>query len=322
MATHRSRLLALNDPRLEGYLTARDDRGRARELERILTEDVQRRVRAVVSPYVRADWPIAAQDVDDIVGQVTLRVLRKLRAATVLEEESVQSLEAYVTTLTKNAVRDLLRRRAPERTRVKSRLRYLFRHDERLALWSCEGVTLCGLAAWRGRTEYAAHVPRDLGGIAGDAMVAALTRIAKPARLADLVAACIASDEAQPRPSHAEPAAAQPDAFEARQYLQILWREIRELPPNQRAALLLNLREPGSGNAVTLFVAMGIATLEEIAEAVTMPAAQLSSMWDGLPLDDLRIAAHLGIRRQQVINLRKSARERLARRMAGRGNRR
>jgi RNA polymerase sigma factor (sigma-70 family) len=322
MATHQSRLLALNDPRLEVYLTAADDRVRARELERILTEDVQRRVRAVVGPYVRADWPIAAQDVDDIVGHVTLCVLRKLRAATVLEDESVQSLEAYVTTVTRNAVRDLLRRRAPERTRVKSRLRYLFRHDQRLALWNCEGMTLCGLAAWRGRVEYAVLRPRDFGEIAGDAMVAALTRMARPARLADLVAACIASGEAQPLRSHAEPASAPPDAFEARQYLQILWREIRELPPNQRAALLLNLREPGSGNAVTLFVAMGIATLEDIAEAVTMPVAQLSSMWDGLPLDDLRIAAHLGIRRQQVINLRKSARERLARRMAGRGNRR
>jgi DNA-directed RNA polymerase specialized sigma24 family protein len=231
-------------------------------------------------------------------------------------------VEAYVTTLTKNAVRDLLRRRAPERTRVKSRLRYLFRHDRRLALWNCEGVTLCGLAVWRGRAEYEARIPRGLGEIAGDAMVAALTRIARPVRLADLVAACVAGEEAQPPRPEAEPAAAQADAFEARQYLQILWREIRELPPNQRAALLLNLREPGSGNAVTLFVAIGIATLEEIAEAVEMPVAQLSSMWDGLPLDDLRIAAHLGIRRQQVINLRKSARERLARRMAGRGSRR
>ena len=35
-----------------------------------------------------------------------------------------------------------------------------------------------------------------------------------------------------------------------------------------------------------------------------------------MPLDDLTIAARLGVTRQQVINLRKSARARLTRRMA------
>lgn len=322
MANHQSRLLALNDPRLEAYLTARDDRSRGRALEQILTEDVQRRVRAVVSTYVHADWPITPHDVDDIVGQVTLCVLRKLRAAAVLEEESVQSVEAYVTTLTKNAVRDLLRGRSPERTRLKSRLRYLFRHDARLALWKWEALTLCGLASWRGRADYEVHIPRELGAITAEVLLAALARIGKPVRLAALVTAFIANEPADgPRPA-LQAVPAQRDALEARQYLQILWREIRDLPPHQRAALLLNLREPGSGNAVTLFVAMGIATLEEIAVAVEMPLAQLTAIWEDLPLDDLRIAAALGIRRQQVINLRKSARERLARRMAGRGNRR
>jgi hypothetical protein len=41
----------------------------------------------------------------------------------------------------------------------------------------------------------------------------------------------------------------------------------------------------------------------------------LDELWDELPLDDLKIAARLGMTRQQVINLRKSARARLARRM-------
>jgi hypothetical protein len=36
-----------------------------------------------------------------------------------------------------------------------------------------------------------------------------------------------------------------------------------------------------------------------------------------LPLDDATIAGLLGLTRQQVINLRKSARERLARRLKG-----
>ena len=127
MVIHRSLLLSVNDPRLAAYLTAGDECARSRELERILTGEVQPRVRAVVSAYVRSDWPIEPHDIEDIVGQVTLYVLRKLRAATVLEEESVQNVEAYVTTLTKNIIRDVMRRRSPERTRIKSRLRA--RHD-------------------------------------------------------------------------------------------------------------------------------------------------------------------------------------------------
>lgn len=313
MTTRRSALLALNDPRLAPYLAAEDECSRARELERILRDEVQPRVRAVVSAYVRSDWPVEPHDVDDIVGQVTLRVLRKLRAATVLEDESVQSVDAYVTTLTKNSVRDVMRRRSPERTRIKSRLRYLFAHDRRLALWNAEGVTLCGLASWRRREDYETAVP-EVAGLDAEAIVAAVAAVGKPVRLSSLVAAFVMDEEPRDAPSRAAPPV-QRDALEARQYLQVLWREIRALPPKQRAALLLNLREPGSGNAVTLFVAMGIATVAEIAEAVELSRAELAALWDALPLEDLRIAAHLGITRQQVINLRKSARERLARRM-------
>jgi RNA polymerase sigma factor (sigma-70 family) len=309
-------LLTINDPRLAAYLTAGDECVRGRELERILADEVQPRVRAVVSAYVRSDWPIEPHDIDDIVGQVTLHVLRKLRAATVLEEESVQSVDAYVTTVTKNTVRDVMRRRSPERTRIKSRLRYLFEHDRRLALWIVEGVTLCGLSSWKNRQDHANAGAVLWSELSGEGMVAALTALGKPVRLGDLVSVLVA--DGQPRQEQPVDIAyeVQRDAFEARQYLQVLWREIRELSPKQRAALLLNLREPGSGNAVTLFVAMGIATLEEIAEAVELSEEELSAIWDALPFDDLRIAAHLGLRRQQVINLRKSARERLARRMA------
>ena len=321
MGTRRSPLLALNDPRLALYLTADDECTRGRELERILSDEVQPRVRAVVSAYVRSDCPVEPHDVDDIVGHVTLRVLRKLRAATVLEEESVQSVEAYVTTLTKNSVRDVMRRRSPERTRVKSRLRYLFAHDRRLALWSAESVMLCGLASWREREDYeddpsaVRELLRSSREHSNEEIVAAVTALGRPVRLADLVSALVTGEESSEVQRAAAMPAVQRDTLEARQYLQVLWREIRALPPKQRAALLLNLREPGSGNAVTLFVAMGIATLAEIAEAVELSRAELAALWDALPLDDLRIAAHLGVTRQQVINLRKSARERLARRM-------
>jgi hypothetical protein len=52
----------------------------------------------------------------------------------------------------------------------------------------------------------------------------------------------------------------------------------------------------------------------ELAVALEMPPKVLAQLWNDLPLDDLAIASRLGLTRQQVINLRKSARARLARR--------
>lgn len=325
MASHRSRLLALNDPRLSHYLAADDERVRSRELERILTEEVRPHARSVLSRYIRSDWPIEPFDADDILGHVTYRVLRKLRSATVLEEESVQNLEAYVTTLTKNAVRDLMRQRSPQRTRVKSRLRYLVTRHPRLALWPLNGATLCGFAAWANRTDYETNAEtvrgavRATGGFTtalSELIETVLDTVQKPVRLEDLVAALAPPVTTETVSSDESAGPLQHDALEARQYLQVLWGEIRELLPKQRAALLLNLREPGSGNAVALFVSAGLATLDEIAEAIGMSRSDLSAIWDTLPLDDLKIGEHLGLRRQQVINLRKAARERLTRRMA------
>jgi DNA-directed RNA polymerase specialized sigma24 family protein len=109
-----------------------------------------------------------------------------------------------------------------------------------------------------------------------------------------------------------------PDAaavLERRTYLSHLWEEIRQLPERQAAALILNLRDGQRRNAVALLPLTGVATMREIALAIGMPAERFAAIWNRLPLEDAAIAELLGVTRQQVINLRKSARERLARRM-------
>lgn len=102
---------------------------------------------------------------------------------------------------------------------------------------------------------------------------------------------------------------------ERRSYLHRLWNEILELPARQRAALLLNLRDEGGRGIVDLWIIVGIATPEAIAAALSLSLEEFAKLWAELPLDDNHIASLLGITRQQVINLRKSARERLARRV-------
>ncbi len=103
--------------------------------------------------------------------------------------------------------------------------------------------------------------------------------------------------------------------IERREYLKNLWAEIRELPVRQRAALLLNLRDGEGRGCLELFHLAGVATFQQIAGALEMSPEDFVLLWNELPLDDLSIADRLGLTRQQIINLRKSARSRLSRRM-------
>jgi hypothetical protein len=105
------------------------------------------------------------------------------------------------------------------------------------------------------------------------------------------------------------------DMLTQRRYLARLWEEIRQMSPRHCAALLLNLRDEGGGSATDLFVFTGVATFEQVAATLAMNETELAALWVQLPLDDLTIAARLKLTRQQVINLRRSARERLWRRL-------
>ena len=100
-----------------------------------------------------------------------------------------------------------------------------------------------------------------------------------------------------------------------RAYLERLWSEICGLPLKQRTALLMNLRDGEGRDAITSFPATGTASISQIAAALEMGPEELAGLWNDLPLDDASIAERLRLTRQQVINLRKSARERLAFRM-------
>jgi hypothetical protein len=66
-----------------------------------------------------------------------------------------------------------------------------------------------------------------------------------------------------------------------------------------------------------LFPVTGIASVRQIAAALELTAEKFAAIWNELPLEDARIAELLGVTRQQVINARKSGRERLARRLKG-----
>jgi RNA polymerase sigma factor (sigma-70 family) len=321
--------LTRNDPILAEFIDAADDGARGRQVETLVVEHALPLIRRIVSRCARSDRHLREQDTDDVIATVNLRLIGKLRLLGT-EQASIRQFEDYVATLTYNTVYDFLRRRFPQRGRLKNRLRYVLDRDARLSLWNAPSGLAAGLAGWQGNPvvsqridlagERATRVMLDRNAPA-DALLAILRHIGAPVSLDALTDATASlwgvSDAFRPTEEPERTMEPAPLArAEARQFLAALWTEIQQLRPPHRAALLLNLRDGEGTSAIPHFVVLGIARIDEIALALGLGTEALSAMWSSLPLDDLKIAAMLGTTRQQVINFRKTARQRLARRMA------
>jgi DNA-directed RNA polymerase specialized sigma24 family protein len=219
-----------------------------------------------------------------------------------------------------------LRKRYPNFHRLRVRLRYLLAQDPRFALWeAASGDTVCGFREDAGGAAVACaetltgECPRSVS--PGDTLAFLFRASGDPLRLNDLARVCAAvwgvHDGVAEMQEDIAATAAAPSAEDLhhRRQLTALWAEIRELPPRQAAALLLNLRADDGECATSLLVLTGTASLRELASVTNVPAEEFAELWKRLPLSDLEIAERLGLSRQQVINLRKCARERLRRRM-------
>jgi DNA-directed RNA polymerase specialized sigma24 family protein len=338
------------DPLLAAFLGAPDLEKARMELGDLLERHVTPVVRAVIRGQLGADARLLeGQDREDVLSGVMLRLAAHLWPLRSTEGRTpIADFLAYAAATTHNACHAFVRRRFPERARMRSRLRYVLSRDPGLALWQgASGEWLCGLSAWRGRPTAPDSVQRlddmraRLGRLSAgqatrpaaahliDLLWALLKGLRGPCRFDDLAAAIgdtqglpgatagLEADGARhPEPARlADPGPTPAESAEQREFLERLWGEVRLLPLNQRWALLLNLRDPEGGGMIGLFPLTGVASVPEIAAALEMEEERLTATWPDLPCDDAWIAGELGVTRRQVINLRKCARERLARRM-------
>jgi len=328
------------DPVLRPYLRASDDESARRCLGELLEREASPLARDVIRGHLRGP---AKDDLDDVHAGVLLRLAAHLRALRErgTTEEPIRAFASYVAVIAHNACHAFLRERSPQRARLRTRTRYVLTRDPRLAFWDGPSREwLCFSAAGRGRawdprssrhlTDAGARVAPSAFPDLVHALVAGLPG---PARFDDLVDALAAilgiSDDPPPSREHdgdapparevVDPAPSAEEALHQRTFLGRLWSEIRALPPRQRAALLLNLRDADGRGMIGLFPITEIATVAELAQVLGMPETRLRDIWDSLPRDDEWIAGTLGVTRRQVINLRKCARERLARRLQKEG---
>jgi hypothetical protein len=320
--------VALNDPLLAPLIRA-DETSAEAAIERLLIDTAQPLIQRVLTRYAGAGRPLSMEDAEDLAGTVQLRLLLKLRRLRTSAEDAVENFAKYVAMVAYHAVHDLFRTRFPQRNRLRNRLYYTAVHDSRFSLWPSADGPVCGLRAWKSSDPVADEVLIEASSVTSamrdrdhpaDALQAVFTVIGRPVLLDVLVpflAALWHVIDLVPLAAVAIPSSepAVTERLEWQQYLGVLWKEIQELRPLQRKALLLNLRDGGTVNVLSLLVRTGTASFNDVAAALEMHPGQLAAIWDDLPIGDLRIAELLRITRQQVINLRKSARERLNRRM-------
>ncbi len=332
-------------------LRTRSEEATESTLASLIETHIEPVIRSAIRFKLRLDSAGRADEEDLEQEALTqwLAELRKLGAGP--DERSISDARGLAATITYRVCCAWLRRRSPRSHALRNRLRYLLTRQAGLALWPGAGqrekLLIAGFAAWRGQaiapSEKLRQLPSDekflarAGRLLGNWQEAKLTDLL--AAIFDYVGGPVAFDELfsvtaallqirdEPPTSTEEQMEAGGAHFasdedvawkvEKRIFLERLWEEVRELPLAQRAALLFNLREADGRGCLALFPATGVATMRQIAEALEIPAERFAELWPQLPLDDATIAGLLNLTRQQVINLRKSARERLARRLKG-----
>lgn len=303
-------------------------------------EQALRQLLTAVRPSIAASLRARARsfDADDreeFANETMLRLIQRLHDVKRRGVDGITNFASYVAITANNVVFSQLRRVNPERRRVRQSVSEALRSPA-FARWvNRSGENVGGFRTWLGAdhtapsdelVEIAASIPTP-GALTrcNAAMVIehVFLRTQRPVaieRLVEIVAVVFGRSLTSPEPALiatvADDAPSAEQKLIDRSALAAVWSEIEMLPPRQRAALLLNLRDREGSACLSLLVERGIASLARVAAAAGLSATQMKQLWDKLPLDDLTIAGSLGLTRQSVINLRKSARERLNRRFS------
>jgi DNA-directed RNA polymerase specialized sigma24 family protein len=328
-------LRSTSDPLLADYLEANDSATRDDALRTLLERDAAPIIRGVLQ---RKQSNGAEEDVTSAAREQLIRQLGALRSGE--RQTPIRDFRSYVAGVAYSAWADHLRNEHPERSALLNRIRYLLENrtaEKGFALWETPNAR-----KWCGFPEWVTGEPKTptpkLQWLLSDPVLAARqafgnrywqrnelsTLVADlfrwletPIELRDLV---FVVAEILEMAGRNEPVETQledervtgtyPSAAEEliwKEYLLWLWRQLTQLSARQCAAFLLN------SGVLRDFELLGIASIRSLAPRFGMTAEHLAQVWQRLPLDDREIAGELNCERQQVINLRRVARDTLSR---------
>jgi RNA polymerase sigma factor (sigma-70 family) len=283
-------------------------------------------------------------DAEDVCSGAVVQLLSHLsKFSENPQEHPIHDFRGYTAVVAHHACNQYFRQKFPKRTQLSNKLRYLMNHNRQFAIWNIDNSIACGLQNWKGASPV---TPTQESVVAINKLQGKTTENVNSSKLSvllmnvfqilnaplffdDLIRIMIdllgvrelkqvddKRDEKQGILEQIEDQRANTSAqIQYRNYLKKLWDEMIALPLRQRTALLLSIRDQEGGSVLHLLPVTRIASIHAIAECVIIPVQDFAYLWDKLPLEDNEIASRLGVTRQQVINLRRSARERLARRM-------
>lgn len=329
------------DALLEPLLTATTDEHADELLSQLIAGHAEPVIKGVIRFKLRFNSHQETQraEADDIHQDVVLQLVTQLQRFRKLPAtHPITDVRGMAAIIAHRTCARWMRRQFPERHALKNRLHYLLTRQRGFALWDENAKPVAGFAVWQQqkktvvrnvidveklpahirKTQELAETVASLFDYAGDPIEfdELVTAVAAIQGISDQPVESLAEDQ----DGGFDPATPDPDPawrIEKKMFLQRLWEELTQLPVNQRAALLLNLKDASGFGCITLFPAIGIATIRQLAAALELPAERLAELWNELPIEDSRIAELIGLTRQQVINARKSGRERLARRLKG-----
>jgi RNA polymerase sigma factor (sigma-70 family) len=343
--------LAEIDPLLEHLLLPDGDQRVDEILSQLIASHAEPVIKRIISYklHLHCHQTIGQTDAGDIYQEAIVQLLEALHQLRQQPDANpISDLRGLASVIAHRACSRWMRRQFPERHAFKNRLYYLLTRQRGFSLWQNENKRLvAGFSVWQGEKNTAAgwqieRLSDDEGVLSSvrslktkgedwrGALMVIFDYLGKPVEFDKLAGALTALLQLEDQPIESieqnkdipglETSAGERDTawrVEKRIFLQRLWEEIRQLPLNQRVALLLNLRDSKGGGSIALFPALRIASVHHLAEALEMNVEKLAGMWNELPLEDTRIAELLQLTRQQVINLRKAARKRLTGRLKG-----
>lgn len=328
------------EPGLAAFIAEREPR----ESERLLAQLLDTEAAPVIARVLRTKLGGREEELADLTSAAREELIVRLTALRDGEEDAaeIRNFRGYVASVAYNAWAQHLRTEKPGRAMLLNRVRYLLdnRTAQRgFALWDgVAGERWCGLrnavttASVPGTTPKLQLLTVDPFAAARDAfggrdwrrmelaeLLAGLFRwLGTPVELRHLLDALAElleisdtkiSIDAEPGAAggveFVDPAPSAIDAAKWMEYLRWLWSEVGHLSLPQRTAFLLH------SDVTQEFDLRGVASLRQIASVLGFSAEAFTEIWNELPHDDATIAQRLQLQRQQVINLRRVARDRL-----------
>ncbi len=307
-----------------------------KEIKPVIEKTLRFKMHVSLTP---TDFSQTNQDALELFGEINVLIVSELRKLKSNNEKTIQNLSSYVSSVTTNVYRQYLRKKYPLRRQLKNKLQYLLTHHPKFALWEDKKGWLCGL-----KQAVSPSQPLDIETVktkirslvhqnnlqdSGQtvelvrtcfevaessiflndliSIVAAIQGIEDPKEIGgfeenlNVIKSLIDSDNGLVH------------KIEQQEELNKVWSGICEMPVRHRLALLLNLKSRDGDGVITLFPVLRIATIRQIAAALEFSPEEFADIWAELPWEDIKIAEYMKLTRQQVINLRQSARIRLIR---------